>query len=179
MKTNKLIYMALAIAINFALGSIVSIFQIPFLYLDTLGTVLIAAMFGPLAAVIVGFTTNIVLVFTSGNVVTAFFGIVNATIGLTCGLIFKKWGVNYKTAICAGIIVAFVAPAIGTPIALYFFGGLDYNTSDFLKLYINSLSNNFAFSVYSGKVINNLIDKIATCIFAVFIIQRLRLVRIN
>src|SRR3954471_13022785 len=50
MKTSKtliLTYSALAIALNVILGTVVSSLKIPLLFLDTIGTVLIAVLFGP------------------------------------------------------------------------------------------------------------------------------------
>lgn len=173
MKSRKFIIMAFMIAMNFVLGTIVTTLKVPFVYLDTTGTIFTAALFGPVAAIIVGLLTNFILIFSSGSLITGVFGIVNATVGLVSGLIFKKWGVNYVTAIATGIILAFVAPMIGTPISLYFYGGLDFNASDFVKVYFDKLIDNFAYSVYIEKVLNNLIDKIFTSLLVVFIYIRL------
>ncbi len=172
--TKKMITMALFIALNVILGYVVSMLKIPFVYLDTLGTVYIAAVFGPLAGVVVGILTNVILaITTSGGVATVLFGLVNAAVAVVSGLMFKKFGVNYITAIIAGILLAFIAPAIGTPIALYFYGGLDGNASDFVKVYFNKLIDSFALSVYLEKVLNNFIDKILTCVLAVFLYKNI------
>ncbi|MFV0424180.1 MAG: ECF transporter S component [Bacilli bacterium] len=167
--TKKLVMMALGIAINVVLGTVVSYLKIPFLYLDTLGTVYIVALFGPLAAAIVGFITNVVIAITTGSAASVAFGIVNIVVGVISGLIFKKYGVNYITGFIVGIILAFVAPMIGTPISLLIYGGLDFNATDIMKVYINKLVDNFALSVYSTKVLSNLIDKVLTALIAVLI----------
>lgn len=171
MKTKKIIFMGLMITLNIVFGTVVSYFKIPYLYLDTVGTIFTAAIFGPIAAIIVGLSTNLVLVIPTGSAITAVFGLVNATIGLICGLGFKKFGVNLLSAILLGFVCAFIAPLIGTPIAMFFYGGLDFDASDFLKLYIDKVVENFALSVYYGKVVNNLIDKIASTVIVYLVIR--------
>src|SRR4051794_24792829 len=46
-KTIILTYSAMGIALNVLLGTVVSWLKIPLLFLDTIGTVLIAVLFGP------------------------------------------------------------------------------------------------------------------------------------
>ena len=63
MKTNRKVYVTafcgIAIAVNIVLGIVTSALGIP-LYLDTLGTVLVAALVGPLPGAVVGALTNII-----------------------------------------------------------------------------------------------------------------------
>lgn len=46
-KTMILTYSAMGIALNVILGTVVSSMKIPLLFLDTIGTVLVAVLFGP------------------------------------------------------------------------------------------------------------------------------------
>src|SRR3954467_13398952 len=93
MKTSKtliLTYSALAIALDVILSTVVSSLKIPLLFLDTIGTVLIAVLFGPWWGALVGLLTNVVLgVMTSPTAI--FFGLVSVAIALIVGFIAKKF----------------------------------------------------------------------------------------
>src|SRR3954454_7433347 len=118
MKTNKtmiLTYSALAIALNVIFGTVVSSLKIPLLFLDTIGTVLIAVLFGPWWGALAGGLTNVVMGVTTGPG-AMFFGLVNIAIALVAGYVakrfdFRKWYI----ALITGIMLSIVAPLIGTP----------------------------------------------------------------
>ncbi|NMR95726.1 ECF transporter S component, partial [Vibrio parahaemolyticus] len=99
-----LIISALAVAINIVLGTLVSRMQIPLLFLDALGTIFIAALFGPWYGASVGAITNILAPILSGNPKDIPFFIVNAVIGLVVGFIAKKYKFGTKQAIITGVI---------------------------------------------------------------------------
>ena len=52
------------------------------------------------------------------------FALVNIAIGITVGFIAKKGKFNFVTAAITGIILAVVAPLIGTPIATIYMEAL-------------------------------------------------------
>ena len=74
---------------NIVLGIITSAIGIP-LYLDTLGTVLSAAILGPVPGLIVGALSNIItgLIYSVSDIP---FCLVNMAVGLIVGLVAKKW----------------------------------------------------------------------------------------
>jgi energy-coupling factor transport system substrate-specific component len=86
--TATLTLMPIAIAINIAVASIVVALRLP-IYLDSIGTVLVAALAGPWAAAITGLLTDpiwaILPVPGGGGPTTAFFAPVAAVIGLLAG----------------------------------------------------------------------------------------------
>ena len=70
--TRVIVLIPIAIAINIALGYITqTILKLP-IYLDSIGTVLVAALAGPLAGVLTGLTSNLVLGMLSSPVFIAF-----------------------------------------------------------------------------------------------------------
>lgn len=94
-KTQIITISALAVAINVIAGTIVGSLKIPFLFLDTVGTIFTAAIFGPLWGILVGIVTNLVLGVTSGYTAIPF-GLVNAVVGLVVGLLARKKGIAYQ-----------------------------------------------------------------------------------
>lgn len=86
--TATLSLMAVAIAINIAVGSLTAFLRLP-LYLDSVGTVLVGALAGPWAGALTGLLSNLVwsLLPIPGGAgpATAFFAPVAATVGLLAG----------------------------------------------------------------------------------------------
>lgn len=81
-------FCGVAVAMNIVLGIITSALGIP-LYLDTLGTVLSAAILGPVPGIIVGALSNIItgLIYSVSDIP---FCLVNMAVGLIVGLVAKN-----------------------------------------------------------------------------------------
>lgn len=171
-KTRILVYAALGIGINVILGTAVAALKIPLLFLDTMGTVIVAVLFGPWWGAATGILTNLVLGVTSGPT-AIFFGLVNAVIGLVVGYValrydFRKWYV----ALMTGIILSIIAPLIGTPIAVAVFGGLNGSGMDLIVLWLRSAGESIFASTFISRITGNVVDKIATCLLTMFILSR-------
>ena len=123
---NRKVYVTtfcgVAVAMNIVLGIITSALGIP-LYLDTLGTVLSAAILGPVPGIIVGALSNIItgLIYSVSDIP---FCLVNMAVGLIVGLVAKKWNFGIVLAVITGIALSFICPEFGTPIGIYVYGGL-------------------------------------------------------
>lgn len=170
-KTKILVMCSLAVAINIILGNITSALKLP-LYLDTLGTVLMAVYFGPWHGAAVGGLSNFISSMLTNPKALPFL-LVNVVIGLLVGFVAKKYKFDLKTALITGLILSFVAPLIGTPIGIWVYGGLTGTVSDFLVLWLKKSGTNIFAASFITKVGNNLIDKIGTCLVAYFILSRL------
>ena len=93
--TRTLVLMPVAMALNIVLGTAVaSALKIP-VYLDSIGTVLVAALAGPLAGAATGFLSNVVWTYLAPppfqSPFAAPFAVVAVVIGLLAGT-FARWG---------------------------------------------------------------------------------------
>jgi energy-coupling factor transport system substrate-specific component len=66
-----------------------------------------------------------------------------------------------------------VAPLIGTPIAIWIYGGLTGGSSDFIFAWLRAAGNTIFASAFIPRITGNLIDKVASCLVAYVIITRL------
>lgn len=170
-KSYIIAFCGIATAVNIVLGIATSAMKLPF-YLDTLGTVVTAVLFGPMAGAIVGALTNIITGFIY-SIRDIPFLLVNVAVALIVGFAAKKFKFTLVTAIACGLILSVVCPLIGTPIGILIYGGLTGTVSDILVMALkNSGSSIFAAS-FIAKVGNNLLDKVGTCILAFFLIKSL------
>lgn len=93
--TRILVSMPIAIAINIVLGmAVASALKIP-IYLDSIGTIVVAALGGPLAGAVTGFLTNVLWTYLAPapfqSPFAAPFALVAVVIGLLAGA-FARWG---------------------------------------------------------------------------------------
>ena len=170
-KSRIITFCGLAIAVNIVLGIVTSIIKLP-LYLDTLGTVLTAALIGPIPGAIVGALTNIITGFMY-SIKDIPFLLVNVAVALIVGFVAKKFKFTYKSAFITGLILSVVCPLIGTPIGIALYGGLTGTASDVFVLWLRSSGSSIFAASFIPKVGNNLIDKVGTCLLAVMVIKYL------
>lgn len=174
MKNNKayiIAFCGVCIAMNIVLGIITSALGIP-LYMDTLGTVLTAALIGPLPGVIVGSLSNIITGFMYSVSDIPFF-LVNAAVGLIVGLAAKKWKFTFPTALILGLVLSVVCPVIGTPIGILIYGGLNGSWSDVLVVALQQTGHSIFAASFIRNIASNLIDKVGTCVIGWAILKAL------
>lgn len=175
MKSNYsriMMFSTVCIVINIVFGTLVSMLKIPLIFMDTMGTILTASIYGPFWGALVGLLTNVIVGITT-NPVDIPFALVNMTIGLVVGLISKKVGFGFKTAVLTGLLLSIVAPLIGTPIAIWIYGGLTGGSTDFFIAWLLASGNGIFTSAFIPRITGNLVDKIASCIIAYTIITKL------
>jgi energy-coupling factor transport system substrate-specific component len=166
--TMTWVLIPVAIAINIAVGQIVLALRIP-VFLDSIGTVLVAAVAGPWAGALTGTLTNLIWgLFVPDSLpwfpVALMIGFVAgwcAVLGL-----FKSW---WKVMI-TGFIIAVTAAIVSTPIAVYLYGGITASGSSFITAYLLQTGRDLIPAVISTNFLVEPFDKIATCLLAFAII---------
>lgn len=110
-----------AIAVNIVAGQLIGISGVP-LYLDSIGTVLVAVVAGPAAGAATGALTN--LVWGLFNPTTIPFAAGAALIGLLAGLV-ARFGLarRFITFVPAGFVTGIIAGIVAAPVAAFVFGG--------------------------------------------------------
>ena len=177
LKYNILIVF-IGIVINFALTFIVLLFKIPFLFLDSVGTILSAVILGPIHGAIVGILTNLIIsIFISYSHLN--FAIVNALIGIIIGIISKKFNFGIITAIISGIIIGILSPLIGTPISIILSDGFTGTTIDSFIKSLNENGFGFFQASFLMRLLTNIIDKVLSCLIVYVAIRKIILFQKN
>lgn len=161
---------ALAVVINVLGGTLVGLLGIPFLFLDAIGTFLVSALFGIRWGILVGVVSNLVLGVTSGPQVIPF-ALVQIVIAIIVGTISNIWGYNWVSALASGVLVAIIAPLVGTAIAVGVYGGLTGGTIDVLTLWLAQTGQDVFGAAFWPRLGSNIIDKIITAFVALAIIK--------
>lgn len=160
------------IGINIIGGLLAQTLKLP-IFLDSIGTILSAVMLGPWLGALTGLLSNVIQgLFT--DPINIPFGIVNAVIGLVVGYLALKRGFeDYVTPLLAGLILAILAPIIGTPIAVYLFGGVTGGGVDLLYALLLNSGNEIFTSAFLARVPANLVDKLISAYLIMVIIRKL------
>jgi energy-coupling factor transport system substrate-specific component len=161
--------MTVGVAVNLGMGQITALLKIP-LYLDSLGTVVVAVLGGIFPAIITGILANLLAsaVFSPAMM---FFIPVMIVIAVMAGIFAKRrFFVVWWKALGAGILVGLIAAVVSAPISAYLFGGITLAGTDFLVLYFRATGRELMQSVLYQGLASDPVDKSITFLlaFAVF-----------
>ncbi len=168
--SRTLPYIALiagALVINIGVGQLVHLVPTLPLFLDTIGTVLVGALLGPLAGAAVGATSNILWGLLLGNSEAIPYAIVAAFIGWAAGFAmthgaFEKW---WK-AVGAGFLTGVGAAMLSAPITAYIFGGATGSGSDYINAYLAATGSNLLQAATIQGMVTITIDQMITFLIA-------------
>lgn len=152
------------IFINTILGHLIILFKIPFLFMDSVGTILIAVTLGPIYGSIVGIATNFLLSMTI-EYLNLHFAIVNVVIGITAGVIAKKYDFSdIKVSIISGIIIGILSSIIAIPISIILAKGITNKPIDNFVQLLNNSGKSLLISITISTVSSALLDKILSSV---------------
>jgi energy-coupling factor transport system substrate-specific component len=163
-----------AVVLNIALGYLVrNVLHWP-LFLDSVGTVLVGALLGPLAGAATGALTNLIWGAVLGDPAIASYAITAAFIGWAAG--YAAWRgafQHFGTAVLAGLLTGVGAALISAPITAYLFGGVSGSGGDYLTAYLSATGANLLQSVTIQGFISDPLDKMITFVIAWLLVPRL------
>lgn len=157
--TITLALIPVAIVINLVGGQLVAVLKLP-IYVDSIGTILVGALCGPLAGALTGFVSNILWAYVLGQSQNAPFAIVALVIGLCAG-IFASRGVfkNILWTIVAGLVTGVIAAIISAPILVYVNGGVTGSGTDAIVAYFQATGSNLLQAATLQGFISDPLDK--------------------
>ncbi len=124
MAPRLLALIPLAVGINWAMGQFVAATHLP-VFLDTVGTVLVAALAGVGPALATGVLSQTALAALGGNVIWLWFLPVQLAVAVLAGVAARRGGfASWRRAALVGTGVGALAAAASAPIALFAFGGV-------------------------------------------------------
>lgn len=171
--TLTLVMIPVAIAVNIAIGQLVFALRIP-LYLDSIGTVLVAVLAGPWAGALTGLLSNLVWGLSGLNVTYAPFAAVAAVVGLMAGLFAEAgWFRRWWRSLVGGIISGIVAAMLSAPIAAYVFGGVTGSGTDVIVAVFREMGAGILGASFAQGVVSDPIDKAITFLIVYLVVRGL------
>lgn len=171
--TKSIVLIPIAVGINLVGGTLCSILKLP-LFLDTIGTLMIAILAGPWAAALTGLLTNVFLALVA-NPVYLPYSVVSILVGLTAGYMAKT-GMFRKVSgvILTWIAITLVNAASAACITTFVFGGATGATgTSVLTTALVVAFQNILVSVFSSALLENLVDKGISVLIAYAIYKKI------
>ncbi len=161
-----------AMAVNIGVGEVVARLQLP-IYLDSVGTVLVAALAGPWAGLVTGVLSNLVWGLLL-RPTAAPFAVTAAVIGLVSGLLAAQgiFGAWWK-ALLGGLFMGLVAAVVSAPIAAYVFGGVTGGGYDLIVALLLAGGQGLFEAVLTQSILTDLADKALTFLIVWAVLQNL------
>ncbi len=159
MRLRDLVLIRLGVAINLVIGQIVAALLLP-VFLDAVGTILVAALVGWRAAVVAGLVSQVLAAVLSGNFAWLPFGVVQVVIAVyaagaaRAGAFRSLW-----TALPAGLLLGLIAGATAAPIAYYVFGGATAGGVTAVTTALRALGAPLPVAVAVASMGTDLVDK--------------------
>lgn len=170
-QTRQLTFMAMALVLNILMGNVALLLRLP-IYLDTIGTLLAATLFGPLAGIIVGLLSSLITGMTS-DLFSLYYAPVQLCVGATAGfLLYQKklnWSLPFKT-----LLVALPGTIVASLITVYLFGGITSSGSSIIVQFLYGLGLNKTLSVFLIQIITDYADKLISILLVFSLLKLLK-----
>jgi energy-coupling factor transport system substrate-specific component len=171
--TYALILIPIGIAINVIAGMIAGQLKLP-IFMDSIGTIVIAAITGPIVGGVTGLLTNVVLGLIHGDVLGMAFGLCNMASGLIVGYMAMKGKFkNWIHIVMATILVTLANSLIAAPLVVFLYGGVSGAGVDLLVAGFLAAGNDIFSSAFVARLPVNLVDKGIAVIIAFLILKKL------
>lgn len=142
------------------------------MYLDTLGTVLVAALVGPTAGLATGALSSVVwglfnplaIPFVAGSALT----------GWLAGWVFQqKWAKNLLAIVASGLVVGLVTGAIAAPVAAFVYGGTAGVGTGAVVLLFQEMGQSLFGAVTTQAFLSDPLDKIIVFLAVALVLRAL------
>ena len=146
-----------ALVLNIVVGQIIGSVGIP-LYLDSTGTVLVAALAGPWAGIATGVLSS--LVWSAFNPSVLPFAATSAAVGGFAGVAIKHGALkNIATVLFSGAVIGIVVGMLAAPVAAFVYGGTAGVGTGAVVLLLREMGHSLLQSVTLQSFISDPLDK--------------------
>ena len=152
----------LAVGINLALGQFAAATSLP-LFLDAVGTVLVACLTGLVPALITGAISQLVMTVVSGNATWLAFLPVQLAIAAYAALAARQGMFRTSAwAALAGLGLGVAAATLSWPISYFAFGGVTASGVTVVTTALTGMGMPLGWAVFASSLTNDLLDKTVT-----------------
>lgn len=162
MSPRLLALIPLAVGINLAMGLIVQAVGLP-IFLDTIGTVMVAVLVGPAAAVVTGCLSQTVFTVWSGNPMWLTYIPLQIVIALYAAWVASRRGFRSRAAaITWGASLGILAATLSWPISYMVWGGVTSVGMALVVTVLEFIGAPLGVAVYVASIGVDVTDKIIT-----------------
>lgn len=172
-RRQVLLLLAVCVAVNLVGRFVVDELHLP-VYLDMVGTAIVAMALGPWHGVVVGVTTNVLGVAASGPDSLPF-ALVNVTGALVWGYGVRRAVFSTSLPRFLGLhaVAALACSLVAVPILMLGFGGTTGHGQDDITTTLEQLTHGLALAVGSANMLTSLADKVVSGLLALVAVSAL------
>lgn len=158
---KTILFVIFCIFLNMAGKVFAAVLHLP-LWLDSVGTVLMAYVFGPVCGAVVGVTMNIL--YSWSNPISYAYSITSIAIAVIVGIAArKKWFESLFGTMTVSIFVTFASVMISVPLSWIFYDGMTGNIwGDGVIHFVCEFGLNIVISTFVGQFYIDFLDKVVT-----------------
>ncbi|MPM66359.1 hypothetical protein SDC9_113266 [bioreactor metagenome] len=157
MNTRNLTLMAMGISLNIIGALIALTLRLP-IYLDSIGTILVACLLGPKFAVMTGVCGSLISGMTFDSY-SLYFAPVQISTGLLAGLMYEKGFLSGKKTPFGVFIFTLPTSIISAVIAAFLFGGVTSSGSSYIVQILSHFNVPMVVGVFITQVCTDYADK--------------------
>lgn len=171
MTTRDICLLALCVVINYVGGNIALTLRLP-IYLDAVGTILAAALLGPLCGMIPGIAGGLIMGLTT-DIFSLYYMPVQLIIGFTAGILYNAGFMEGVKKIWAAVLLTIPGTIVSSIITVVLFGGMTSSGSSLIVMLFAKIGLPLNISVVLVQFVTDYADRlcavflVAACLAAI------------
>ena len=166
---RKMCVIALAIVLNVIGGHIALLFHLP-IYLDSIGTIMIAMLYGPVYGMLPPLLYGLVMGF-SIDIYSLYYMPVGMILGLTTGLAARYFSFFWWRIIPGALMITIPGTIVSSIITAVLFGGITSSGSTIIVQLLNKAGLGLTASVFVVQIMTDYLDRILSLVLVAFLLR--------
>lgn len=166
---RKMCVIALAIVLNVIGGHIALLFHLP-IYLDSIGTIMIAMLYGPVYGMLPPLLYGLVMGF-SIDIYSLYYMPVGMILGLTTGLAARYFSMKGWRIIPGALMITIPGTIVSSIITAVLFGGITSSGSTIIVQLLNKAGLGLTASVFVVQIMTDYLDRILSLVLVAFLLR--------
>ena len=166
---RKLCVIALAIVLNVIGGQIALLFHLP-IYLDSMGTIMIAMLYGPVYGMLPPLLYGLVMGFTL-DIYSLYFMPVGLMLGLMTGLVSKYFPLKKWRMIPGAMLITIPGTIVSAVITAVLFGGITSSGSTVIVQVLNKAGLGLTASVFIVQILTDYLDRLLSLVVVSYLLH--------
>ena len=166
---RKMCVIALAIVLNVIGGHIALLFHLP-IYLDSIGTIMIAMLYGSVYGMLPPLLYGLVMGF-SIDIYSLYYMPVGMILGLTTGLAARYFSLKGWRIIPGALMITIPGTIVSSIITAVLFGGITSSGSTIIVQLLNKAGLGLTASVFVVQIMTDYLDRILSLVLVAFLLR--------
>ena len=166
---RKMCVIALAIVLNVVGGHIALLFHLP-IYLDSIGTIMIAMLYGSVYGMLPPLLYGLVMGF-SIDIYSLYYMPVGMILGLTTGLAARYFSLKGWRIIPGALMITIPGTIVSSIITAVLFGGITSSGSTIIVQLLNKAGLGLTASVFVVQIMTDYLDRILSLVLVAFLLR--------